>query len=239
MILAANFKANHTRASTQKYVTTVEDFLHSQQSGGIPDLYLFPPASALDRSSRMITVGAQNCWHRESGAFTGELCTEQLDEFDIKTILIGHSERREIFRESQEIIDEKFNYFKELGYKIIYCIGEPLEARESGTEALMEHLDEQLSGIDVNYRKLIVAYEPIWAIGSGLTPESREIELVHRALSQRVKAPLLYGGSVKVENAHEILSLEHVSGVLIGSGALDADSFCKIIKIAMSLETTV
>ncbi len=237
MTIVANFKANHTRASTLEYIDRVEKFLQDQDRP--LETIVLPSASALCERVSLVEIGAQNCWISKSGAFTGEICTEQLDEFGIKTILIGHSERRELFGESQELIDEKFEYFKELGYCIIYCIGEPLEVREDGVDSLLEYLDSQLDGIDTTYKNLLIAYEPIWAIGSGVTPESREIELVHRALAQKVKAPILYGGSVKKTNAHEILSLEHVSGALIGSGALNVDDFCSIINIATQIKERV
>jgi triosephosphate isomerase len=151
-------------------------------------------------------------------------------------VLIGHSERRHIFGESQEIIAEKFDFFKNLGFTIVYCIGEPIEIREEGNEALMAYLDDQLEGIDIHYEKLIIAYEPVWAIGTGLTPDESDIELIHSALRQKIDRPLLYGGSVKVANAKEILAIDNVDGALIGSGALKAEDFCQIIMYAKELE---
>lgn len=230
MIIAANFKTNHTRASTQAYLQTVETFLADADSRD--EVMVFPPATALQESAGGVTVGAQNAWVAENGAYTGEIGTEQLDEFGIRTVLIGHSERRHILGESQELVAEKFAFFKAKGYRIVYCIGEPIEVRETGSDALMEYLDAQFKGIDLCYEGLVVAYEPVWAIGSGRVPEEREIELIHGALAKKTKAPLLYGGSVKVGNAEAILSLRHVDGALIGSGALDAGDFCKIIAIA-------
>jgi len=192
---------------------------------------VFPPATALQNAPEGIIVGTQNAWVAENGAYTGEIGTEQLDEFGVKTLLIGHSERRHILGESQELIAEKFDFFKSKGYRIVYCIGEPLDIREEGTEALMAYLEMQLEGIDLKYEGLVVAYEPVWAIGSGRVPSEHEIELIHGALAKKTDAPLLYGGSVKVGNAASILALNHVDGALIGSGALKAADFCEIIAI--------
>jgi len=110
-----------------------------------------------------------------------------------------------------------------------------LEVREEGSEALMAYLDQQLEGIDLNYERLVIAYEPVWAIGTGLTPTADEVELIHTALRQKIKAPILYGGSVKVNNAEELLSLDNVDGALIGSGALQPENYCTILEIANTL----
>ena len=144
-------------------------------------------------------------------------------------------ERRHILGESQELMVQKFNYFKEQGFTIVYCIGEPLEVREEGSEALMNYLDDQLEGIDLDYKNLIIAYEPVWAIGTGLTPSADEVELIHTALRQKIECKILYGGSVKTANAEELLALDNVDGALIGSGALNVDDYCTILSIADSL----
>jgi len=233
LIVAANFKTNHTRSSTAAYLEKVSRFVETEAKA--QTVMVFPPATALTSGNEAVTVGAQNAWPAENGAFTGEIGTQQLDEFKIRTVLIGHSERRHILGESQELIARKFAFFKERNYRIVYCIGEPLEVREEGSEALMAYLADQCEGIDLNYPDLVLAYEPVWAIGTGRVPELREIELIHGALAQQTKAPLLYGGSVKVANAAQILALENVDGALIGSGALDADDFCEIIRIAEGL----
>jgi len=230
LIIAANFKTNHTRVSTAEYLRRVETFM--AEEGVTAEVMVFPPATALQAEKGGVIIGAQNAWTVESGAFTGEIGTEQLDEFGIKTILIGHSERRHILGESQELVAEKFAFFKALNYRIVYCIGEPLEVRDAGNEALMQYLDAQLEGIDLAYEGLVIAYEPVWAIGTGRVPSEHEIELIHGALAQKTSAPLLYGGSVKVGNAADILALDHVDGALVGSGALEAADFCTMIAAA-------
>jgi triosephosphate isomerase len=227
MIFAANFKTNHTRVSTEKYIEVLKEKLLAKKSED--RVYLFPPATALNRYEGDFTVGAQNAYPTQNGAYTGEIGTEQLEEFGTKTILIGHSERREHLGESQEIVAQKFAFFKEQGYEIIYCIGEPLEIREQGDEAVIEYLLAQFDGIDISYKDLIVAYEPIWAIGTGRSATVEEIASTHTSLKQTVQKPLLYGGSVKLDNIKEITNIRGVDGVLVGSASLDAENFAKMI----------
>ena len=231
MIFAANFKMNHTRASTLEYLTALESGLSSREMGN-DEVFVLPPATALCSWSGSITIGAQNAYMQNSGAYTGEIGLEQLEEFGIDTILIGHSERRSILGESQEFIAQKYAWFREHNFRIIYCIGEPLEVRESGDEAVAEYLWEQFVGIDIDYDRLIVAYEPVWAIGTGLSAKSEQIASTHSELRKRISAPILYGGSVKPNNAKEILSIENVDGVLVGSASLKADSFLEMIDRA-------
>ena len=227
MIFAANFKTNHTRSTTSAYLEALTQKVVDSECK--EDVYVFPPATALDRFETPITVGAQNAYPALNGAYTGEIGVEQLDEFGIRTILIGHSERREILHEGQEEVAAKFSFFKAQGFEIIYCIGEPLEIREQGDEAVIEYLLAQFEGIDTTYDKLIIAYEPIWAIGTGRSATAEEIALTHKALKQSVNKPLLYGGSVKPANIKEIISIENVDGVLVGGACLDVDSFYSMI----------
>ena len=234
MIIAANFKTFKTRQETLDYYRDVETFIEKNKIS--VETMIFPPATALNTFSGETVVGAQNAYPVVNGAYTGEIGLNQLKEFGIETILIGHSERRHVLGESQALMVEKFNFFKEQGFTIVYCIGEPLEVREEGSETLMAYLDEQLEGIDLNYGKLVMAYEPVWAIGTGLTPSADEVELIHTALRQKIKAPILYGGSVKVNNAKELLSLNNVDGALIGSGALQSENYCRILEIADSIK---
>ncbi|MBA1437900.1 MAG: triose-phosphate isomerase [Epsilonproteobacteria bacterium] len=235
MIIAANLKTNLTRVQTGEYIANLETFL--QTSGVKQDVYIFPAISSLDSFQTSACVGAQNCYPTKNGAFTGEIGVDHLDEFGIKTILIGHSERRHILGETKEQIAAKFEYFKKLGYTIVYCVGEPLEKREAGEAVMMEYIDAQYKGIDTAYEKLIIAYEPVWAIGTGLTPSSEDIKNIHTKLKEKSNAPLLYGGSVKVNNAKEIMALENVDGVLVGSAALHVEDFAQMIADAQHLES--
>ena len=204
MIVCANFKANKTRQETQAYMAVVESFVSANEIGDT--VIVFPPFTALEHNPRNILIGVQNAYPALNGAFTGEITLEQLEEFGIGTILIGHSERRHVIGESQDFIARKFRFFAERGFAIVYCVGEPHEVREEGNEALMAYIETQFEGIDLDYPDLVIAYEPVWAIGTGLTPSSRDIELIHGALRAKTSAPLLYGGSVKVDNARDIMA---------------------------------
>ena len=228
MIFAANFKTNHTRKSTEHYICDLNEKLRAKK----PEdrVYIFPPATALNSYEGDFTLGTQNAYPSHNGAYTGEIGVEQLDEFGIKTILIGHSERREYMGESQEKVAEKFSFFKEQDFEIIYCIGEPLEIREKGIEAVMQYLLAQFDGIDITYDNLVIAYEPIWAIGTGRSATVEEIANTHRALKKVINdIPLLYGGSAKPANIKEIISIAGVDGVLVGSASLDAESFSQMV----------
>ena len=228
MIYAANFKTNHTRQSTKNYIDELNEKLRAKKPEDV--VYIFPPATALDDYEGDFTLGTQNAYPAHNGAFTGEIGVEQLDEFGIKTILIGHSERREYMLESQEKVAQKFAFFQEQDFEIIYCIGEPLAIREKGFEAVMQYLLAQFDGIDITYGKLTVAYEPIWAIGTGRSATVEEISTTHRALKKAINdKPLLYGGSAKPANIKEITSIAGVDGVLVGSASLDADSFSQMV----------
>ncbi len=234
MIIAANLKTNLTREKTAKYIKEVESFLSKNSIS--QEVIVFPAISSLNLHVGKVTVGAQNAYPAINGAFTGETGYEQLEEFGIKTILIGHSERRHVIGETQEMLVKKFNFYKELGFKIIYCVGEPLEVREAGHEKMMEYISNQYEGIDASYEKLIIAYEPVWAIGTGLTPTLEDIVAIHKELKEKSSAPLLYGGSVKVTNAKEVLALDGVDGILVGSAALYAEHFCTMCEYAQKLD---
>jgi triosephosphate isomerase len=232
-ILAANFKTNHTRASTARYVAELDKAL-SAMAYGAP-VYLFPPATALNRfdTQNPIRIGAQNAYPTVKGSFTGEIGLEQLEEFGIDTLLIGHSERRHILGETQTAIAQKFAWFKERGFTIFYCIGEPLEIREAGDMAVKKYLVEQLDGIDTSYDRLILAYEPVWAIGTGKTATPELIEKTHADIKQLCDRPLLYGGSVKPANIEEILAVPGCDGALIGTASWDVASMISMLEITM------
>ncbi len=228
MIVAANFKMHKTRSQTQEYLNELKKI----KFNGVK-VALFPPASALMEDK---IVGAQNAYPAINGAYTGEIGLEQLNEFNIKRVLIGHSERRHILNESQKFIAEKFNFYKNQGFEIFYCIGEPLEVRKKGIEAVVEYLKTQLEGIDLEYEKLIVAYEPVWAIGTGVSASLEEIKETHKEIRNFTSKPILYGGSVKLNNIKEIIEIENVDGVLVGSASLDVNTFKEMIKIAKDMK---
>jgi len=229
MIIAANLKTNLTRSATDKYIHEIEKVATDSSA----EVVVFPAMTSLDSyNGDELIVGAQNAYPTINGAFTGEIGMEQLDEFGIKTILIGHSERRHILGESQEFLIEKFNYFREKNFKIVYCVGEPKSIREAGKEKMLTYISKQYEGIDTEYANLIIAYEPVWAIGTGLTPTLEDIEDIHTELKQKSHAPLLYGGSVKVNNAKDVLAVANVDGILVGSAALNAADFNAMIRFS-------
>lgn len=229
-IIASNFKTNHTRKSTALFVNEVNNFLEKNKISN--EVYIFPTSTSLDHFETVpnLMIGVQNAYPTTSGSFTGEIGTFQLNEFEIKTILIGHSERRHILGETQETITKKYEFYKNLGYKIIYCIGEPLEIKKQGIEKTLEYIYEQFIGIDVNYSNLILAYEPVWAIGTGVTATIDDIKNVHNAIKQKINKPLLYGGSVKVENVREICQIKNVDGALIGTASWKVEDFIEILE---------
>ncbi|SFV62557.1 Triosephosphate isomerase [hydrothermal vent metagenome] len=227
MIYTANFKTNHTRESTKRYIKELQSKLQDKKAED--RVLVFPPLTALDNFEGDFTIGAQNAYPVKNGAYTGEVGVEQLSEFNIRTILIGHSERRDTIGESQEQVAKKFSFFKEQGFEIIYCIGESLEVREQGIEAVMEHLVSQFEGIDTTYDNFIVAYEPIWAIGTGRSATVKEIVETHNALKKVVDKPLLYGGSVKGSNIAEISAIDNVDGVLVGGASLKTETFLELV----------
>ncbi len=233
-IIASNFKTNHTRKGAKEFIKSANSFLLDNEIKN--SVYIFPTATALDQFNLVdnLTIGVQNAYYTRNGSFTGEIGTEQLDEFNIKTILIGHSERRHILGESQKEIILKYNYYKALGYKIIYCVGEPLEVKEAGITQTLGYIWEQFDGIDLEYDNLIIAYEPVWAIGTGKIPTLEDIALIHKKIKKKITQPLLYGGSVKTSNISEILDIANVDGTLIGSGSWNVDDFKEMIKITNS-----
>ncbi len=229
-IVAANFKTNHTRRSTAEYVEAIDLFL-SEKKIGLP-LYIFPPSTALDsfETKNSIHIGAQNAYPTVKGSFTGEIGLQQLEEFGIDTILVGHSERRHILKETQEFVAEKFRWFKERGFTIFYCIGEPLEVRKAGEEAVRQYLLKQCEGIDTSYENLVLAYEPVWAIGTGKTATPELIEQTHALIKAFSDRPLLYGGSVKPQNIKEILEVPGCDGALIGTSSWEVSGMVSMLR---------
>jgi len=236
MIIASNFKTNFTRVATKKFILGVEKFV--EQSDNKEQIRIYPTASSLDcfDIDSTIKVGVQNFYPTQKGSFTGEIGFEQLEEFAVDSVLIGHSERRHIIKEDAKFIETKYNFAKDKNVEIIYCIGEPKEVREAGIDAVMSYIWGQFDGIDLTYKRLVIAYEPVWAIGTGLSASKEDIKEVLEKLREKITKPLLYGGSVKVENCEEILSINNCDGVLVGTASWDIDAFCKMIEIAQKKE---
>ncbi len=228
MIISANFKTNHTRKSFKEYFEKLTDIKTPHE------IRIYPPFTALHeiKSVDNIKVGVQNFYPVKNGSFTGEIGHEQLEEFEINSVLIGHSERRHILNESEELILKKFDFAKQNNFEITYCIGEPKSVRDKGEKEVLAYLDEQLKNIDLNYEKLIIAYEPVWAIGTGVVAKTEDIKIILDYLRSKIKAPLLYGGSVKASNVADTFRLENCDGVLVGTASWEVESFKQIIQEA-------
>lgn len=221
MIFAANLKCNHTRESFAEYAKFLNENLTSK------DVLVFPPATAFLKGEARFTQGAQNFYPCINGSFTGEIGKEMLDEFNINLVMIGHSERRAL-GEDEALLKKKFDFAKANNYKIIYCIGESADVYKNKTTK--DFLSYQLDSIDLDYEHLMIAYEPIWAIGTGSIAPSEVISEILDFLTQKTKAALLYGGSVNQKSIAEISMIPSCSGALIGTASWDAKNFLDLIR---------
>lgn len=205
----------------------------------------FPYLSAVQNELKgsHIKLGAQNCADREHGAFTGEVSAPMLASMSIPYVIIGHSERRIYYHESHEVLKEKMNIALRYGLQPIFCCGETKEVRiDEKQEAFVEkQLNESLFHLsEDDISKVVIAYEPVWAIGTGLNATSQQAQDMHHFIRDKVRARygvgiaersiILYGGSVKPDNAAELFSQQDVDGGLIGGASLKADDFKKIIN---------
>ncbi len=201
-------------------------------------------ASSLEGSA--IEVSGQNCYHAESGAYTGELSPQMLKDAGATWTIIGHSERRQIFGENDALLNEKLKFALASGLKVMFCIGETLEEREGGTmgAVLTRQLVDGLAGLsDADFENVVVAYEPVWAIGTGVVATPQQAEDAHAFSRNVVKENfnatiadglrIQYGGSVKADNAAELLGQANVDGALVGGAALDAEGFAAIVRAAL------
>jgi len=193
-----------------------------------------------------IELGGQNCYTKESGAFTGELSPQMLLDVGCTWTIIGHSERREYFGETDAFLNEKLKFALAAGLKVMFCIGETLEQRESGqmNDVLKRQVSEGLAGSTADeFQRIAVAYEPIWAIGTGVTASPGQAEEAHAFVRGLVADQfgdgvaeglrIQYGGSVKPDNAVELMGQPNVDGALVGGASLKADSFAAIVKAAV------
>ena len=244
-VIAANWKMYKTSEEARDFCLKLRPLLSAQESVVSIIFAPFTAVAALKEglAGTCVAIGAQNFYPQDEGAYTGEISLNMLKDFGVTYVLIGHSERRGIFLESNELIREKL--FKALAedFKPILCIGEPWEVREKG-EALtycLKQLESAFAGLDVGeIKKVIIAYEPIWAIGSGKSATREDAEEMLKGIRQYLKSnfgaetademPLLYGGSVKVENIAQFMQEENIDGALIGGASLKADSFSQMIR---------
>ena len=179
------------------------------------------------------TIYAQNVHWEQSGAYTGEVSPAMLLELGVQGALVGHSERRQLFGETDETVARRARAALDAGLGVIACVGETLEQRESGdTELVLKIQVEAIAFAAGEHERLVIAYEPVWAIGTGKTATPEMAEEAHAFIKELLDRPVLYGGSVKPENATELLSQSSIDGALVGGASLDPDSFAAICRAA-------
>jgi triosephosphate isomerase len=240
-IFAANWKLNKTPEEVCQFVIQlkneafkISNFFETRE------ILLFPSAFSLEALSSLcggtaIGYGPQNVYFEKSGAFTGENSAQVAASLRSQFALVGHSERREIFKEQDEQLNKKNKLLQELSMTPVFCIGETLAQREAGEtlKVCFSQIEAGLKDVKTDMR-LIVAYEPVWAIGTGKVATSQQVAEVHAELYKKLTTmgfknfQLLYGGSVKPDNAKELLGIPHVDGFLIGGASLQVESFLKI-----------
>ncbi|PIR21836.1 MAG: triose-phosphate isomerase [Deltaproteobacteria bacterium CG11_big_fil_rev_8_21_14_0_20_45_16] len=203
------------------------------------EMAIFPSFTHLGEARKLVgpqkvyAIGAQDCSDEKNGAFTGEVSAQSLKELGVCLCLVGHSERRQRANETPQSLSKKLAVLQECGILPVFCIGESRAERESGR--VDEILSSQLEVLKTYRGQLILAYEPVWAIGTGLTASASQIQETHAYILKQLGGPwpLLYGGSVKLENAQEILGIEGVHGLLIGGASLKVNVFEKICGFAL------
>jgi triosephosphate isomerase len=241
-VIAGNWKMHKTVAETGAFLEELfaEDLPSSVDVVCCPT-FVALPAAAMILTGSEIGLGAQNVHWEESGAFTAEVAARMLTEIGVGWVIVGHSERRELFGETDSSALARARAAQESGLEVIYCVGETLDEREGGdTFAVLERQTADLGILDPVH--LVLAYEPVWAIGTGRTATPAQAQEAHAFLRLQVaklfgsdaaeRVRILYGGSLKPANAHELLQLADVDGGLVGGASLDVRSFSAIIRAA-------
>jgi triosephosphate isomerase len=243
-IIAANWKMYKTPEQARQFM---DEFLPLVAGHNRDEIVICPPfvdiAVVAEKANNSgIEVGAQNLYWEKEGAFTGEICAEMLLGAQCKWVIIGHSERRQYFAETDDTVNRRLKVALEAGLAPIVCVGEVKEEREAGItgDVLRRQCTRAFHGISARKAaKMAIAYEPVWAIGTGLTATPEMASEAHMLIRQEAAGAfgddfarqlrILYGGSVKPENAHQLLSREEIDGALVGGASLKADSFSKIV----------
>ena len=248
-LIAGNWKMNTTASETDDLISEINSLVGQQTQ---VQVYICPPFTSLQKGSSLVEqtevlLGAQNMSAEPSGAFTGEISAEMLRDLYVNFVILGHSERRQYFGETNKSINLKVLTAVQNNLKPIYCIGETLEERESGKtlEVVKTQVNEGLANFPLSeVDNLVLAYEPVWAIGTGKTATDEMAQEVHAyvrgllvdlfgdAAGSGVR--ILYGGSMKPENASGLLTQPDVDGGLIGGASLNAKSFCAIVDSAIN-----
>jgi triosephosphate isomerase (TIM) len=245
-ILAANWKMNLTHSEAESYlrsfVTEIRDF-SDVDVVIIPSFTAIPAAVAASEKIQTIRIGAQNMHWEKSGAFTGEISATMLRALYVRYVILGHSERRSLFGETDEIINRKIKAALDAGLRPIFCLGESLHERDSNQveQVLERQIRKGLEGVSPrDLTEVVLAYEPCWAIGTGRTATPAEAEEAHafirsvlvglsdRATAERIR--IQYGGSVKPDNVELLMRQKNIDGALVGGASLDPRSFAQIIR---------
>jgi triosephosphate isomerase (TIM) len=240
-IVAGNWKMN---LSQDQAIALCKE-VNQLTIGSTIEVYIFPPmlyVSDCHANSTQVKVGAQNGYSKDSGAYTGEVSMLQLKEAGISAVLIGHSERRDYFNETNELLKEKLDASISHGVKPFFCCGEPLEIRENNTflAYVKNQLEESVFHLSpADFSKVVLAYEPIWAIGTGKTASTEQAEEMHAAIRSWVEekygkeiaanTSILYGGSCNPSNAQALFACENVDGGLIGGASLKSADFSVLV----------
>ncbi|MEE8592961.1 MAG: triose-phosphate isomerase [Candidatus Bipolaricaulota bacterium] len=250
-LIAGNWKMYKTPQETQKFI---ESFLSVVTEFSNCDVLLIPPYTSLDRAGRLLSesrifLGAQDMHSEASGAYTGAISSGMLVACGCDFVLAGHSERRHVFGDSDDVVNRKLHAALENELRPILCVGETLDQRQRDrTELVLDgQLDGGLKGVDETaLADIVIAYEPVWAIGTGETATPEQVQtavaFIRDWLETRFSKPaadamrILYGGSVKPGNARSLQSQPDIDGALIGGASLDPDSFAQIIAAALSVQ---
>jgi triosephosphate isomerase len=249
-IIAANWKMNMTVSETESYL---ENFRNHLESVNGVEIVIAPPFTAIAKLSELlggsqkISLGAQNMSSEMSGAFTGEISPTMLRELFVRFVILGHSERRQIFGETDAVVNKKVHTALACGLRPIVCVGETLEERDSGREkeVLETQLRGSLAGVTAEQMLgIVIAYEPVWAIGTGRNASPEQAQDAHAHVrsvlasltddATAAKVRIQYGGSVKPANAATLLSQPDIDGALVGGASLEPLGFSEIVKAAVS-----
>ena len=247
-IIAGNWKMNKTNKEAVEMLTELKEIVKGIDSVGI---VIGAPFTALSDAVKAVAgsnikIAAENVYPKESGAYTGEVSPVMLKEIGVEYVILGHSERREYFKESDEFINEKVKCVLAHEMTPILCIGEKLEDREAGrtNDVNKTQINGGLVGLTAEEaKKVVIAYEPVWAIGTGKTATPEIAEETHKAIREELarmfgeevanEITIQYGGSMKPENAQELLAQADIDGGLIGGASLKAQDFSKIVKAGL------
>lgn len=250
VLIAGNWKMNKTSADGAALVKGIKEAVDCSNNG--PEVLVCPPfltiaAAVAEAKDSFVKVGAQNVHWAASGAYTGECSTDMLKDAGCTHVIIGHSERRQYFGETDETVNQRTKAAVAADLVAVVCVGETLEERENGTmkEVISRQVKVGLADLSKeNMKKVVIAYEPVWAIGTGKVATDDQAQEVHAFIRDELKAifgddtaeetRILYGGSMKPGNAAGLLAQKDIDGGLIGGAALKADDFAAIIKAAMA-----